>query len=139
MSSSEPEHKGAASSNASAHECTNDMHVHLSRCEAGGRDVQMGATQDDSEAFCPLPYCLRGGTRGAGLSPREGSGRRAGLSRGALLAEGRQGREAGHSSRLAGKYLEGCFPLYKHSACLFGSVCRGWEGRAGPRPAKKPV
>lgn len=48
VSSSVPEHKSEASSNVSTHECVKDMQVHLSRCEAGRRDVQMGATQDDS-------------------------------------------------------------------------------------------
>lgn len=79
---------------------------------------------------------------GTWAKPREGrgqSGRRAELALGALLAEGRQRREAGHSTRLAGKYLEGCFHMYKNSARLLGSVCRGWEGSAGPRPARKPV
>lgn len=48
LSSSVPEHKSEASSNASTNECIKDMHVHLRRCEAGRRDVQMGAAQDDS-------------------------------------------------------------------------------------------
>lgn len=48
MSSSVPEHKSEASSNASTRECIKDMQVHMSRCEAGRRDVQTGATQDDS-------------------------------------------------------------------------------------------
>lgn len=61
------------------------------------------------------------------------------LTLGTPLVEGRQGREAGHSTRLAGKYLEGCFHEYKNSARLLGCACRGWEGRAGSRPARKPV
>lgn len=109
--------------------------------QANMRVVQMYAVQDYSLVAVKLPSSLLLASREAagalgGASCRSGVARKLSSHLGLCL---RKGREAGHSTRLVGKYLEGCFHVYKNSARLLGSVCRGWVGRAGPRPARKPV
>lgn len=99
-------------------ECVQSTSIYLSGCESRYEGAQRVRVNPDLELGCsqslfPPPYLLGGsGGHSQGSAPEAGAGARGGraeLTHGVTLVEGRQRREAGHSTRLVGKYLEGCF------------------------------